>query len=206
MLIETLAVGPLQVNCFIVGCPKTRRAAVIDPGEEGERILAAAEAASLRIELIVNTHGHFDHVGANGAVVERTGAEIALHQADLPLLRRAREHAAFFGLAAAPSPEPTRLLQGGEFLTFGEVTLQVIHLPGHSPGGICLRAADHLFSGDALFAGSIGRTDLPGGDHELLIRGLCEKLLILPEETVVHPGHGPDTTIGREKRANPFLR
>lgn len=205
MTIQTLAVGPLQVNCFILGCEKSRKAAVIDPGGEGERILEALNAAGLELQSIINTHGHFDHVGANGYLKEATGAELLLHEADVPLLRRAAEHAAVFGLRTTSSPEPDRTLTGGERLAVGDLELQVIHTPGHSPGGICLLAAGHLFSGDALFAGSVGRTDLPGGNTETLIAGIRERLLVLPEETIVHPGHGPETTIGREKRTNMFL-
>jgi glyoxylase-like metal-dependent hydrolase (beta-lactamase superfamily II) len=205
MLIQTLPVGPLQVNCHLVACEKTRQAAVIDPGDEGERILEALAAAGLQAVLIINTHGHFDHVGANHFLAERSGAPIAIHRGDLPLLRRAAEHAALFGLGAVPSPEPATVLDGGEMLQIGKIALQVIHTPGHSPGGICLLAEGHLFSGDALFAGSIGRTDLPGGDTDQLIAVIREKLLVLPDTTVVHPGHGPDTTIGRERRTNPFL-
>lgn len=205
MLIETLVVGPLQVNCFIVGCEMTRKAAVIDPGDEGERILAALERAGLQLEMIVNTHGHFDHAGGNLLLMERTGAQLLIHELDLPLLRRATVHAAAYGLPATPSPEPTRTVTGGETLVVGSVKLEVLHVPGHSPGGICLLADGHLFSGDALFAGSVGRTDLPGGDHDTLIEGIRRRLLVLPDTTEVHPGHGPDTTIGREKAANPFV-
>lgn len=205
MFIETLAVGPLQVNCFIVACEQSRKAAVIDPGDDGAYILAAVEDAGLSVEMIVNTHGHFDHIGANRLLVERTGAPLLIHAADQPLLARAAEHAAKYGLPAVPSPEPTRTVADGERLTLGELTLEVIHVPGHSPGGIALLADGHLFCGDALFAGSIGRTDLPGGDHETLIAGIRSRLLVLPDETVVHTGHGPDTTIGREKMMNPFV-
>jgi hydroxyacylglutathione hydrolase len=205
MNLQTLAVGPLQVNCFILSCSRTKEAAVIDPGGDGERILQALQGAGLVLKTIINTHGHFDHIGANAILVEATGAELLIHKGDQPLLSRAASHAASFGLRAVPSPEPTRTLSGGETLSVGDLSLKVIHIPGHSPGGICLICEDHLFSGDALFAGSIGRTDLPGGDHDLLISGIREKLLGLPDSTVVHPGHGPDTTIGREKRMNPFF-
>lgn len=205
MQIETLAVGPLQVNCFIVACAKTREALVVDPGDEAERVLQRLQEYDLQLKIVVNTHGHFDHIGGNRRLVEASGAELLIHRADLPVLRRAREHAAIYGMSVTPSPEPTRLLAGGEILEVGELRLQVLHTPGHSPGGICLLGDGHLFVGDTLFAGSVGRTDLPGGDHDTLIDGICRQLLILPESTVVHPGHGPDTTIGREKRENPYL-
>jgi glyoxylase-like metal-dependent hydrolase (beta-lactamase superfamily II) len=205
MLIKTLMVGPLQVNCYIAACEKTRKAAVIDPGGDGERILKVIEGAGLQLEMIINTHGHFDHLGGTQLLVERTGAQLLIHEGDLPLLRRAADHAAAYGLPAVPSPEPSRTLEDGEKLPLGDLELEVIHVPGHAPGGICLLAEGHLFSGDALFAASIGRTDLPGGDHNTLIEGIRRRLLVLPDETVVHPGHGPDTTIGREKAVNPFL-
>jgi hydroxyacylglutathione hydrolase len=205
MLVETLVVGPLQVNCFIAACPETGAALVVDPGDEGVRILSRLRALGLELKTIVNTHGHFDHVGGNSLLQEETGSELLIHQADLPLLQRAEAHAAAYGLQTVASPAPTRILSGGENLRLGTLTFEVIHVPGHSPGGICLFTEGHLFSGDALFAGSIGRTDLPGGDYDTLIEGIRRRLLVLPEATVVHPGHGPDTTIGREKADNPFV-
>ncbi len=205
MIFNTLPTGPLEVNCYIVGCEKTNKAAVIDPGGNVDQILERIKQHNLEVELIIDTHGHFDHVGGNGELLAATGAELIIHRADRPLLERAAEHAAAYGLQAEPSPPPTRELLGGETLQLGELTLQVIHTPGHSPGGVCILVEGHLLVGDTLFAGSIGRTDLPGGNHQLLISNIVEKLLPLPEDTKVCPGHGPMTTIGAEKRYNPFL-
>lgn len=205
MLIDQLGVGPLQVNCYLVACPETREAIVIDPGDDVERILELARQSDLKISTIVNTHGHFDHIGGNKAMVAATGAELLIHRADQPLLARAESHASAFGLSVVPSPEPDRLLEDGDTVTVGTLSFQVLHVPGHSPGGICLFGGGHLFVGDVLFAGSIGRTDLPGGDHDALVEGIRERLLVLPDDTVVHTGHGPATTIAREKRTNPFV-
>jgi glyoxylase-like metal-dependent hydrolase (beta-lactamase superfamily II) len=203
--IHQLSVGPLQVNCFLVVCRETHDAMVIDPGEEGSRILQLADKEGLKITKVVNTHGHFDHIGANRQLIEATGAELMLHAADLPLLPQARNHAEAFGLTVDPSPEPDRLLDQGDTFEVGELTFKVFHVPGHSPGGICLLGDGHLFVGDVLFAGSIGRTDLQGGDFNALVKGVREHLFNLPDETIVHPGHGPDTTIGRERKTNPFV-
>jgi glyoxylase-like metal-dependent hydrolase (beta-lactamase superfamily II) len=205
MLIETIPVGPLQVNCYLLICDKSRQAVVVDPGDEGARILDALSASGCQLAAVINTHGHFDHIGANAYVIEKTGVSLMMHGDDLPLLKQAAEHASIYGLSVVPSPEPTRLLVDGDEIKIGESTLKVIHLPGHSPGGICLHVGNDLIVGDGLFAGSIGRTDLPGGSQELLVSGIRQKLLVLPETTVVHPGHGPATTIGREKIHNPFL-
>jgi hydroxyacylglutathione hydrolase len=205
MLIRGMPVGPLQVNCFIVGCSKTREAMVIDPGEEGQKILDVLRQEKLQLKIVVNTHGHFDHIGANRLLIEETGAELLIHEKDVPLMALATQHAALYGLTATLSPPPTRILVGGEHFHVGELEVTVIHTPGHSPGGICLLVGNHLFSGDSLFAGSVGRTDLPGGEHDTLIAGVKKHLLVLPEDTLVHPGHGPDTTIGEEKRSNPFV-
>ena len=206
MILDTLPTGPLEVNCYIIGCEKTRKAAVIDPGGDAEKILERLKQHELDLVTIINTHGHFDHIGGNRELMEATSAELLIHQDDRQLLDYAQEHAAAYGLQTEASPSPTRELGGDEKLSVGELSLQVIHTPGHSPGGICLYVDDCLLVGDTLFAGSIGRTDLPGGDHQLLIAGIKEKLLPLPETTRVCPGHGPMTTIGEEKQYNPFLR
>ena len=205
LLIHQLSVGPLQVNCFLVACQKTHEAMVIDPGEDGSRILSLAKSEGLEINKVVNTHGHFDHIGANQQVIEASGATLMLHADDLPLLQNAKSHAEAYGLTVNPSPEPDKLLKEGDTFTVGELSFSVFHVPGHSPGGICLLCEGHLFVGDVLFAGSIGRTDLPGGDFDALVEGVREKLFNLPDETIVHPGHGPDTTIGRERQMNPFV-
>jgi glyoxylase-like metal-dependent hydrolase (beta-lactamase superfamily II) len=205
LVVHQMSVGPLQVNCFIVSCNRTDEAAIIDPGEEGERILHFAEKEGLTIRTIVNTHGHFDHIGANQHIVEKTGAELLIHADDLPLLQNARSHAEVYGLSVAASPEPGRLLDQDDTFQVGEISFSVFHVPGHSPGGICLLGEGHLFVGDVLFSGSIGRTDLPGGDFDSLVNGVRERLFTLPDATIVHPGHGPDTTIGRERQMNPFV-
>ncbi|MCK4537121.1 MAG: MBL fold metallo-hydrolase [Desulfuromonadales bacterium] len=205
MIVHKLSVGPLQVNCFVVACTATRKAMVVDPGEEGSRILEVINEGSYSVQCIVNTHGHFDHIGANRYLVEATGAELMVHRDDASLYQTAEQHASLFGLTSTPSPEADRLLEDGDRIEFGELSFDVLHVPGHSPGGICLFCQGHLFAGDVLFAGSIGRTDLQGGDHDALVAGIRKKLFALPDETLVHTGHGPDTTLGQEKRSNPFV-
>lgn len=205
LLLETVVVGPLQVNCFIVACPRTLAALVVDPGDEGARILTAMRTSGWQPVKVVNTHGHFDHIGGNRAIVAETGAELLIHEADLPLMQKARIHAQLYGLTTEMSPPPDRLLKDGDNIVVGTLTFEVIHIPGHSPGGIALLCGQHLFVGDILFADSVGRTDLPGGDHQALIDGIRQRLWRLPGETIVHPGHGPDTTIAREMRTNPYV-
>ena len=205
MILESLPSGPLEVNCYIVGCENTRKAAVIDPGGNVEAILRIIKKHELDVVMIINTHGHFDHIGGNKQLQEATGAELLAHRADRNVMAQAREHAAIFGLSANPSPAPTRELVGRETLQVGDLRVRVMHTPGHSAGGICLYVEDCLFSGDTLFAGSIGRTDLPEGDYYQLISSIKEQLLGLPDETKVYPGHGPATTIGNEIQHNRFL-
>jgi hydroxyacylglutathione hydrolase len=206
LIIKKLEVGPIMANCFILGCEDTREAVVIDPGDEADKILMELAKAELKVTYLINTHGHFDHVGANKRMKDVTRAILAIHPDDVPMLGELSRSAASFGLAAENSPEPDLLLSHGDKITFGKITLEVIHTPGHSRGGICLYTKGHLFAGDTLFAGSIGRTDLPGGDYDTLIASIKEKLLILPEDTRVYTGHGPETTLMNEKRMNPFLR
>jgi glyoxylase-like metal-dependent hydrolase (beta-lactamase superfamily II) len=206
LIIKKLEVGPIMANCFILGCEDTREAVVIDPGDDADRILMILAKEKLTVKYLINTHGHFDHVGANRRMKEVTGAKLAIHPDDVPMLSELSRSAASFGLSAENSPEPDRLLHDKDTVRFGNITLTVIHTPGHSRGGIALYTPGHLFAGDTLFAGSIGRTDLPGGDYDTLIAGIKQKLLVLPDDTVVYTGHGPETTIADEKRMNPFLR
>ncbi|MCF8092955.1 MAG: MBL fold metallo-hydrolase [Desulfotignum sp.] len=206
MIIKKLEVGPIMANCFILGCEDTKEAVVIDPGDDADRILMTLAKEALTVKYLINTHGHFDHVGANKRMKEATGAVLAIHPDDVPMLSELSRSAASFGLAAENSPEPDLLMHDKDTVTFGTINLQVIHTPGHSRGGICLYTKGHLFAGDTLFAGSIGRTDLPGGDYDTLIASIKQKLLILPEDTIVYTGHGPETTLMNEKRMNPFLR
>lgn len=205
--LKSLVTGELKVNCYLLACPETRQAMVIDPGGESRRILEILRENDFTLKMVINTHGHFDHVGGNRALLEATGAELLLHPADAAILQGAPDHAAMFGCRPIdPSPKPTRFLDDNEEVALGELRLKVLHVPGHSPGGICLLTDGRLFSGDTLFAGSIGRTDLPSGDQAALMRALRDRVLTLPDETLVYPGHGPETTIGRERRHNPFLR
>ena len=206
MIIKKLEVGPIMANCYILGCEKTKEAVVIDPGDEADRILMILSEEGLKVKCLINTHGHFDHVGANKRMKEVTGAQLMIHAEDESMLSQLSMAARSFGLTAENSPGADRLIADGDEITFGEITLQVIHTPGHSRGGVCLYTDGVLFVGDTLFAGSIGRTDLPGGNYDTLISSIKENLLAFKDDTLVYTGHGPETTIGQEKRMNPFLR
>ena len=206
MILHTLTVGPLGVNCYLVGDDKTREAIVIDPGGNARDILDTLRREQLKTVAIVNTHAHFDHVIALTEIRAQTHAPFYLHADEVNVLAGAQLGAGMFGFAM-PQPAPAeRLLHEGDQVQVGSIALQVLHTPGHTPGGICLWHDDHVFVGDTLFQGSIGRTDLPGGDYGTLMRSIRDKLLTLPDETVVHPGHGEPTTIGAERQLNPFLR
>ena len=208
MLIKDLVVGPIGANCIILGCEATREAVVIDPGDDGDRILKALSEEKLTVKAILNTHGHFDHVGANKRLKEVTGADIMIHEADAGMLQELSVTAMAFGLKAENSPPADRLLCDGEAIRFGELELKVLHTPGHTPGGVTFYCEKEktAFAGDTLFYGSIGRTDLPGGNYGTLISSIKTQLFALPDETVVFTGHGPKTTIGTEKQYNPFLK
>ncbi|MBU0491715.1 MAG: MBL fold metallo-hydrolase [Chloroflexi bacterium] len=209
MIIIPLVVGNLATNCYVVGDPETKKGIIIDPGGDAEQIMNAVQRAGLDIVAIVDTHGHFDHVMANEVVQELTGAPIAIHPADAPMLTDPKKgfgmFAMFFGnLPGGPPAEV--LLNDGDEVRFGNQALKVVHTPGHSQGSISLVGDDVVFSGDALFQRSIGRTDFPGGDHHQLIDSIRRHILTLPDDTVVYSGHGPETTVGDEKRYNPFVR
>lgn len=200
-----LIVGPLQVNCYILADEKTKEAVVIDPGDDAEDILRLIREKGLKVRYLVNTHAHFDHVGANRQLKEATGAELLLHEKDAVVLTSSPKQAAIFNMKTIASPPADKYLRQGDVINAGEVSLKVLHTPGHTPGGISLAEQGMVFTGDALFAGSIGRTDFPGGDMMTLLGSIKQNLLSLPDETRVFPGHGPDTTIGDERRENPFL-
>lgn len=207
MIFETIVVGQLGVNCFILADPETKDGVVVDPGDESGAILELVRAKGVKVKYILNTHGHFDHIGGNLKLVEATGATLMIHRGDEPFLSRASLSARNYGLKADDSPSPAAYLEDGQSITFGSIELKVIHTPGHTPGGVCLHIPSEgvLISGDTLFAESIGRTDLPGGSTEQLVTSIRTKLLVLPDETRVYPGHGPATTIAHEKRYNPYL-
>jgi len=205
VIFEGFVAGHMQANCYIIGCPATGEAAVVDPGGDADRILARLKARGLRLRYIILTHGHVDHIAALGEVRDATGAEVLIHAGDAEMLTDPTRNLSFFmGRRLRFSPAE-RLLADGDTIEVGTVRLEVVHTPGHTPGGICLKTDDLVITGDTLFAGSVGRSDFPGGNHRQLIRSIKERLLCLPGHTRVYPGHGPETTIEEEKRYNPFL-
>jgi glyoxylase-like metal-dependent hydrolase (beta-lactamase superfamily II) len=207
LMLHTLVVGRLETNCYLVGCARTLEGAVIDPGDDARDILAAANALGLHIGQIILTHFHFDHVMGALAVQQTTGARVAIHADDAPLLHRPPVFLRAFGSSAPPELVVDRALADGDLIALGDVALEVLHTPGHSPGGISLwqREAQVVFGGDTLFREGLGRTDFPGCSHKVLVDSITRHLLTLPDETVVYPGHGPSTTIGHERRHNPWL-
>lgn len=205
MKVITLTTGQFAENCYLVIDEAEGLAAVVDPGEDARLILARVSTESVRVSEIWVTHAHVDHVVGVAAVHETTAAPIRLHVDDLPLYRAAPTQAAWLGVTAAPLPEPTLRFTPGEPVSVGSLTFAVGHTPGHSPGSVSLVGHGVAFVGDVLFAGSVGRVDLPGGDGVALLQSIERELLTLPDETIVYSGHGPSTTIGAERRTNPFL-
>lgn len=212
MILGVAADGPFQKNGYVLGCERTRAAVYLDPGDEVEQLLAFVEAQQLTVGAILLTHAHVDHVSGVAEARRRLNAPIYLHRADQRLYDNAAQQALMFGLQVEQPPPVDRYYTESETLTFGDYLVAVHHTPGHAPGGVCLAVskrdaaeAPALFVGDTLFAGSIGRTDLPGGDYEELMRAITGVLLAFPDESVVYSGHGPETTIGHERRTNPFV-
>jgi glyoxylase-like metal-dependent hydrolase (beta-lactamase superfamily II) len=208
LLVKTITVGPFSGNCYLLGCEETREGLLVDPGDEGNRILDAIKASGLTFSGILLTHAHLDHIGAVAEIKKVLGLPIYLHPDDVPLYKTLPDQGKAFGFRYAPPPPVDRLLQEGETIKLGDYSLSVIHTPGHTPGGVCYYAdkTGILFSGDTLFAGSIGRTDLPGGNHTTLLLSITAKLLALEDSIRVYSGHGPSTTLGEERRGNPFLQ
>jgi hydroxyacylglutathione hydrolase len=221
MIIKAMALGSFQSNCYLLGCEETHEALVVDPGDEPEQIIAELARLELSPVAYFHTHGHIDHVGATARVKAKLGGEILIHEADHFLYEGAPQQALTFGIQIPPMAPVDRFIAGGDTITWGRVHGSVRETPGHSPGGVCLViGADQwrkpaqeagtgpalVLTGDTLFAGSIGRTDLPGGDHEQLLASVRDQLLVMPDPTVVASGHGPLTTIGDERRHNPFLQ
>jgi glyoxylase-like metal-dependent hydrolase (beta-lactamase superfamily II) len=213
IIVETQAVAPFHKNGFVVACLRTRQGVIIDPGDEVDGLLDFISRENIAIRHILLTHAHVDHITGVGAAKRTLGVPIHLHSDDLFLYERAEMQAQMFGLSMSEPPPPIdRYYTAGESIAFGDLEARPHHTPGHCPGGVCLEVARHgergrdLFVGDTLFAGSIGRTDLPGGDHATLIGSIRTVLFAFGDDARVYPGHGPDTTIGRERRTNPYLQ
>jgi glyoxylase-like metal-dependent hydrolase (beta-lactamase superfamily II) len=209
MIVKMLTLGALDTNCYVVWCEETKEAIVIDPAfsteNEGKKtVLHLIDAYGLDVKYIVNTHGHADHTSGNGVVKKATGAPILIHELDAPLLGKSDDWASMFGIQLV-SPPADKTLREGDAVRFGKIVLRVLHTPGHTKGGISLVGEDCVFVGDTLFNGSIGRIDFPGGSYKQIIKSIKEKLVVLPDHFTVYTGHGPTTTIGNEKRSNPFV-
>lgn len=206
MIFKVRKTGSLATNCYIIGCPDTKEAVVVDPGWDGEDIINILEEENLTLKYIINTHGHGDHIGANGQLKEYSGAEILIHQADAAMLTDPQKNLSAAFSEKVVSPHADRFLQEGDVINVGtSVTLKVLHTPGHTPGGICLKGSNFILTGDTLFAGSIGRTDFPGGSFEELISSIKNKLFSLEGDYIIYPGHGPSSTLEKERTGNPFI-
>jgi len=206
LILKWLEVGAIAANCYVIGCEETLEGAVIDPGGSAQAILRVIKDLNLNIKYIINTHGHIDHIGANRQIKEATGAKILIHEDDAKMLTNPASNFSMFMGRNITSPGADEFLRDGDIIKIGNtVELEVIHTPGHSRGGVCLKTDNMIFAGDTLFAGSIGRTDFPGGSYKTLIESIKEKILCYDDDVVVYPGHGPATTVGFERKHNPFL-
>ena len=201
MRVDILPVGELQVNCYILSSEKTKNAILVDPGDDYPKIKAFLEKQKLMPRFILHTHGHFDHIGADNEF----GLPVYAHRLDAELLRSPKKNLSDFFSSSFQVSAEIHILEDKETVRLDELSLEVIHTPGHTPGGICLKSGNVIFTGDTLFAGGIGRTDFPGASEERLIQSIEERLLVFPDETVIYPGHGLSSTIGRERKRNPFL-
>ncbi len=206
MIFEHFVVGALEVNCYLIGCDQSKEIAVIDPGGEADKIFSAIEEKKYKPKYLINTHGHIDHIAANKDFKERYNIPLMIHSKDSFLLSAKQDPMLEMMLNAKPSPPADEFLEEGQKITIGSITLGVIHTPGHSPGSICLTFDEALFTGDTLFAGGIGRTDLPGGSYDALMKSIKEKVLTFDRSWKIYPGHGPFSTVGEEDDHNPFLR
>jgi len=206
MKYENVIVGSLETNCYIIYCEETLECAVMDPGAEPEKIFRVIDEKNLQPVILINTHGHVDHVGANRDVKDKYDIPLLIHSADAPMLKSILQSGLSFFLGAKASPPPDRFLEEGDEVKIGTNSLKTIHTPGHSPGSLCFVQDGLLFSGDTLFFGGVGRTDLPGGSWEKMMDSIRNKVLTLSDETIVFPGHGQHTTVGQERNMNPFIR
>ncbi|MDT3701282.1 MAG: MBL fold metallo-hydrolase [Thermincola sp.] len=206
MILKSIVVGSFGANCYVVGCEETKEAVVIDPGGEVNLILDELKGKGLKVKYIVNTHGHIDHIGGNDELREATGAQVMIHEQDASMLIEPKLN--FSGMMGRQEGfrAADTILKEGDVIEFGTIKLKVLHTPGHTKGGICLLTDGLVFTGDTLFNESIGRTDFPGGDYDSIIKSIKEKLMTLPDETIVYPGHMGDSTIAHERKYNPFLR
>ena len=204
---KTLVVGPLDVNCYLLWSGPEKLGVVVDPGGDVEEIEKAVRSEGLSVRYIINTHGHFDHVGGNGELSEALDVPVAIHPADVPLVEGAHIQGGHMGVPTAEQPSPSVALEDCGEIRAGELVVKILHTPGHSPGGVCLYVEDEgvLITGDTLFAGSVGRTDLPGGSFDALMASIREVILPLGDEVRIFPGHGSSSTIGEEKEINPFI-
>lgn len=208
MEIETLVVGPIETNCYILSDPASREAVIIDAGDDAEDILAYVEKNQLQVKYLLNTHGHFDHIQANDAVRQKTGAPLAIHADDVELLLSPEKVSGGMMAAVHGCREPEIVLHNGDTICFGPYQLRAIYTPGHSKGGCCFYEVQEkvCFTGDTLFHGSIGRTDLYGGNYAVLLKSVRERLQVVADDVAIYPGHGPESNMAFERKANPYLK